>query len=61
MSEQKRKYQKIYDLLNAEINEKKSEIIRFFHDLNQAQFLTPLIMLYLNTGFLKTAIWIGIG
>ena len=48
MSEQERKRQRIYDLLDAETNKKKRfpKYLEFFYGLDQAQALTPLITLY---------------
>ena len=47
MSEQEKKWQRIYDLLNAETKPKKfSEVTGVFYGLQQAQTLTPLITLW---------------
>ena len=46
MSEQEKKRQRIYDLLNAETKEKISEIIGVSLCPPSAQNLTPLITLY---------------
>ena len=70
MNEQKKKRQRIYDLLHAETKPNKfPKYLEFLYGLHQAQTLTPLITLYggvlenktnatshLNIGSFKTAI-----
>ena len=69
MSEQEKKRQRIYDLLNAERNQAKKlpKQLEFLHDFHQPKTLTPFVMLngvfwktkqiqLPNIGLLKTAI-----
>ena len=48
MSEQEKKRQRIYDLLNAETKQKKKILkkLEFLYSLHQAQTLTSLTTLY---------------